>query len=414
MPTVVCNESGLDTDLLRGDFPALQQLVHGRQLVYLDSAASSQTPRQVISALLEYYERDRSNVHRGVHELSQRATDKYESARYRLQRFLNAAEPEEVVWTRGATESINLVAAGWGRQNVGPGDEVLVSAMEHHSNIVPWQILCKERGARLRVVPMNRRGELVEGALDTMLSPRVRIVAVAHVSNALGTVNPVREIAAKAHAAGALCLVDGAQSASHMPIDVQEMGCDFFALSGHKMCGPTGIGALYARRPVLEAMAPYQSGGDMISSVTFEHTEYNDLPHRFEAGTPAIAQAIGMAAAVDYLESLGMDRIQAHERDLLAYGTERLSAIPGLRLIGTARDKAAVVTFDLEGAHPADLGTLLDHQGIAVRVGHHCAEPAMRYFGLSAAARASFSFYNTRSDFDALAEAVETAKEILA
>ena len=414
MPTVVCNESGLDTDLLRGDFPALQQLVHGRQLVYLDSAASSQTPRQVISALLEYYERDRSNVHRGVHELSQRATDKYESARYRLQRFLNAAEPEEVVWTRGATESINLVAAGWGRQNVGPGDEVLVSAMEHHSNIVPWQILCKERGARLRVIPMNRRGELVEGALDTMLSPRVRIVAVAHVSNALGTVNPVREIAAKAHAAGALCLVDGAQSAPHMPIDVQEMGCDFFALSGHKMCGPTGIGALYARRPVLEAMAPYQSGGDMISSVTFEHTAYNDLPHRFEAGTPAIAQAIGMAAAVDYLESLGMDRIQAHERDLLAYGTERLSAIPGLRLIGTARDKAAVVTFDLEGAHPADLGTLLDHQGIAVRVGHHCAEPAMRFFGLSAAARASFSFYNTRSDFDALAEAVETAKEILA
>ncbi len=414
MPTVVCNESGLDTELLRGDFPALQQLVHGRQLVYLDSAASSQTPRQVISALLEYYERDRSNVHRGVHELSQRATDKFESARYRLQRFLNAAEPEEVVWTRGATESINLVAAGWGRQNVGPGDEVLVSAMEHHSNIVPWQILCKERGARLRVIPMNQRGELVESALDTMLSPRVRIVAVAHVSNALGTINPVREIAAKAHAAGALCLVDGAQSAPHMPIDVQEMGCDFFALSGHKMCGPTGIGALYARRPVLETMAPYQSGGDMISSVTFEHTEYNDLPHRFEAGTPAIAQAIGMAAAVDYLESLGMDRIQAHERDLLAYGTERLSAIPGLRLVGTARDKAAVVTFDLEGAHPADLGTLLDHQGIAVRVGHHCAEPAMRFFGLSAAARASFSFYNTRSDFDALAEAVETAKEILA
>ena len=261
---------------------------------------------------------------------------------------------------------------------------------------------------------MNRRGELVEGALDAMLSPSVRIVAVAHVSNALGTVNPVREIAAKAHAAGALCLVDGAQSAPHMPIDVQEMGCDFFALSGHKMCGPTGIGALYARRPILETMAPYQSGGDMIASVTFEHTEYNDLPHRFEAGTPAIAQAIGMAAAVDYLESLGMDRIQAHERDLLAYGTERLSAIPGLRLIGTARDKAAVVTFDLKGAHPADLGTLLDHQGIAVRVGHHCAEPAMRFFGLSAAARASFSFYNTRSDFDALAEAVETAKEILA
>ena len=414
MTSMACLDPGLDTELLRRDFPALQQRVHGRPLVYLDSAASSQTPKQVLAALAGYYECDRSNVHRGVHELSQRATDKYESARCRLQRFLNAAQPEEVIWTRGATESINLVATAWGRKFVRSGDEILVSAMEHHSNIVPWQILCQETGASLRVIPMNDRGELVEGALDRMLSPRVRMVAVTHVSNALGTVNPVREIAWKAHDVGAVCLVDGAQSAPHMPIDVQALDCDFFALSGHKMCGPTGIGALYARRSILESMPPYQSGGDMIASVTFEHTEYNDLPHRFEAGTPAIAQAIGMGAAVEYLEGIGMDRIRAYERDLLAFGTGRLATIPGLRLIGTAREKAAVVTFELDGAHPADLGTLLDHQGVAVRVGHHCAEPAMRFFGLAAAARASFSFYNTRSDFDALAEAIETAKEILA
>ncbi len=414
MAVAVCQPPMLDAGRLRADFPALGQLVHGRPLVYLDSAASSQTPRQVLAAMTQYYERDRSNVHRGVHELSQRATEKYEAARHRLQRFLNAARHEEVIWTRGATESINLVAATWGRQHVQAGDDVLVSAMEHHSNIVPWQILCDQAGANLRVIPMNRRGEVVLEALDGLLSAKTRLVAVTHVSNALGTVNPVREIAARAHEAGALCLVDGAQSAPHMPIDVQALGCDFFAISGHKMCGPTSIGALYARRSVLETMPPYQSGGDMISSVSFERTVYNDLPHRFEAGTPAIAEAIGMGAAVDYLEGIGMERIRAHEADLLAYGTARLESIPGLRLIGTAREKAAVLSFDVKGAHPADLGTLLDRQGVAVRVGHHCAEPAMRFFGLSGAARASFSFYNTRSDLDALAAAIETAKEILA
>ena len=404
----------LNAESLRGDFPALQQRVHGRPLVYLDNAASSQTPRQVIDALVGYYENDRANVHRGIHELSQRATDRYESSRIRLQHFLNAAEPEEIVWTKGATESINLVAASWGRAHVGAGDDVIVSAMEHHSNIVPWQILCQEKGANLRVIPMNEAGELNLSALDDLLSPRTRIVAVTHVSNALGTVNPVQEIAARAHDVGSVCLVDGAQAAPHMQVDVRALGCDFFALSGHKMCGPTGIGALYARRMLLEEMPPYQSGGDMISSVRFEKTTYNDVPYKFEAGTPMIAGAIGMGAAVDYLEAIGMDRIAAYEQELLAYGTARLTGIDGLRPIGTARDKASVVSFVLDGIHPADLGAVLDRQGVALRVGHHCAEPVMHFYGLSATTRASLSFYNTRSDFDALALAIETAKEILA
>ena len=321
----VATRPALDAESLRRDFPALQQRVHGRPLVYLDNAASSQTPRQVIESLVRYYERDRSNVHRGVHELSQRATDLYESARVRLQRFLNAGSPEEIIWTKGTTEGINLVASSWGRKFVGAGDEVLISAMEHHSNIVPWQILCAETDAKLRVIPMSQAGELVPGALDSMLSERTKIVAITQVSNALGTVNPVREIAAKAHAVGAACLVDGAQAVPHCPVDVRSMGCDFFALSGHKMCGPTGIGALYARRELLEEMPPYQSGGDMISSVSFEKTEYNDLPYRFEAGTPMIAAAIAMGAAVDYLESIGMEAIEAYEQDLLAYGAEPVS-----------------------------------------------------------------------------------------
>ena len=404
----------LDAETLRKDFPALHQTVHGRPLVYLDNAASSQTPRQVIDALVGFYENDRSNVHRGVHELSQRATDKYETARLRLQRFLNAAEPEEIVWTKGATEGINLVASSWGRVNIQAGDDVIISAMEHHSNIVPWQILCEERDANLRIIPMNQAGELILSDLDAMLSGRPRIVAVTQVSNALGTVNPVREIAALAHAAGAVCLVDGAQAAPHMAVDVRELDCDFLALSGHKMCGPTGIGALYARRELLEEMPPYQSGGDMISSVSFEKTVYNDLPYRFEAGTPMIAGAIAMGAAVEYLEAIGMDRIASYEAELLAYGTERLSGIQGLRLIGTAGNKASVLSFEVEGIHPADLGTILDRQGIALRVGHHCAEPVMRFYGVSATTRASLAFYNTRSDFDALADAIETAKEIFA
>ena len=412
--TAAATLPALDAQALRADFPALQQTVHGRPLVYLDSAASSQTPRRVLDALLGYYENDRSNVHRGVHELSQRATDKYESARIRLQRFLNASGPEEIVWTRGTTESINLVAATWGRANVRAGDDVIISAMEHHSNIVPWQVLCQEKGANLRIIPMSHAGELRLSELDRLLSGRPRIVAVTQVSNALGTVNPVREIAERAHAAGAVCLVDGAQAAPHLQVDVRALGCDFFALSGHKMCGPTGIGALYARRALLEEMPPYQTGGDMISSVRFEKTVYNELPYRFEAGTPMIAGAIAMGAAVDYLEDVGMERIAAHEADLLRHGTERLCAIRGLRLIGTARDKASVLSFEVEGAHPADLGTLLDRQGIALRVGHHCAEPVMRFYGVAATTRASLAFYNTRSDLDALGAAIETAKEILA
>ena len=404
----------LDSEALRADFPALQQSVHGRPLVYLDNAASSQTPRPVIDAIVEYYERDRSNVHRGIHELSQRATDKYESARLSVQRFLNAAEPEEVIWTCGATEGINLVASSWGGSQVGPGDDVIISAMEHHSNIVPWQILCQEKGANLRVIPMNVAGELLMSEFEELLSPRTKIVAVTQVSNALGTVNPVQEIAAKAHSVGAVCLVDGAQAAPHMPVDVQALGCDFFALSGHKMCGPTGIGALYARRALLEEMPPYQSGGDMISSVSFEKTVYNDLPHRFEAGTPIIAGAIGMGAAVDYLSRIGMDQIASYEAELLAYGTDKLNSIQGLRPIGTASEKAGVLSFEVEGIHPADLGTILDRQGVALRVGHHCAEPVMQFYGVTATTRASLAFYNTRADFDALANAIETAKEIFA
>ena len=414
MTTATAMPVVLDSEALRADFPALQQLVHGRPLVYLDNAASSQTPRPVIDAIVEYYERDRSNVHRGIHELSQRATDKYESARLSVQRFLNAAEPEEVIWTCGATESINLVASSWGGSQVGPGDDVIISAMEHHSNIVPWQILCQEKGANLRVIPMNVAGELLMSEFEKLLSPRTKIVAVTQVSNALGTVNPVQEIAARAHSVGAVCLVDGAQAAPHMPVDVQALGCDFFALSGHKMCGPTGIGALYARRTLLEEMPPYQSGGDMISSVSFEKTVYNDLPHRFEAGTPVIAGAIGMGAAVDYLSQIGMDQIAAYETELLAYGTDKLNSIQGLRPIGTATEKAGVLSFEVEGIHPADLGTILDRQGVALRVGHHCAEPVMQFYGVTATTRASLAFYNTRADFDALANAIETAKEIFA
>ena len=412
--TATATLPGFDVEAVRRDFPALQQRVHGAPLVYLDNAASSQTPRAVIEAIVAYYENDRSNVHRGVHELSQRATAKYESARDRVQRFLNAGGPEEIIWTRGATESINLVAASWGRTHVAEGDDVLISAMEHHSNIVPWQILCQEKGANLRVIPMNEAGELRLETLDELLTPRTRIVAVTQVSNALGTVNPIRQIAQMAHDVGAVCIVDGAQAAPHMPVDVQELGCDFFALSGHKMCGPTGIGALYARRALLEEMPPYQSGGDMIASVSFEKTVYNDLPYRFEAGTPMIAGAIGMGAAVEYLEAIGMSRIASYEQDLLSYGAASLSSIGGFRPIGTARHKAGVLSFEIEGLHPADLGTILDRQGIALRIGHHCAEPVMRFYGVSATTRASLAFYNTRADFDALAVAIETAKEILA
>ncbi len=415
MPSVepVVGLPTLDVASLRGDFPALHQEVHGRPLVYLDNAASSQTPQAVIDAVTDYYRNDRSNVHRGVHELSQRATEKYEAARHRVQRFLHADDHREIVWTRGATEAINLVASSWGRTNIHAGDEVIVSHMEHHSNIVPWQILCEERGAKLRVIPMNHAGELLVDSLDEMLSPRTKLVSVTHVSNALGTVNPVCEIADRAHAVGALCLVDGAQAVPHMPVNVRQLGCDFYAISGHKMLGPTGIGALYARRELLEEMPPYQSGGDMIASVSFDGTVYNDVPHKFEAGTPHIAGAIGMGAAVDYLEAIGMDRIAAYETELLSYGVSLLDGIEGLRPIGTASRRASVISFDLDSVHPGDLGTILDCQGIALRVGHHCAEPVMHFYGLFATSRASLAFYNTIEDLERLAAAIESAKEIL-
>lgn len=404
--------AAIDAARLREDFPALKQQVHGRRLVYLDNAASAQTPHQVIDALVAFYENDRANVHRGVHELSRRATEKYEAARVKLARFVNSAESSEIVWTRGATEAINLVAASWGGEHVQAGDEVIVSALEHHSNIVPWQILCEKTGAKLRVIPMNQRGELLMDEFDRMLSERTRIVAVNHVSNAVGTVNPVEEIVRKTREAGAASVIDGAQAVPHMPIDVQALGCDFYAFSGHKMCGPTGIGALYARRELLDRMQPYQGGGDMILSVSFEKTVYNETPYKFEAGTPHIAGAIGMGAAADYLQAVGMERIAACEASLLAYGIEKLGAVEGLRFIGRPANRAGAISFVLDGIHPADLGTILDRQAVAVRIGHHCAEPVMRFYKVPATTRASLAFYNTREDIDALLEAIETAREI--
>ncbi len=412
MVTLTAAPAALDPARIRQDFPALDQQIHGRRLVYLDNAASAQTPRQVIAAIVAFYEKDRSNVHRGVHDLSRRATEKYEAARIKLTRFINSAESSEIVWTRGATEAVNLVAASWGGAHVKAGDEVMISALEHHSNIVPWQILCNETGARLRVIPMNARGELLMDEFDRMLSDRTRIVAVNHVSNAVGTVNPVEKIIRKTRQAGAVSVIDGAQAVPHMPVDVQALGCDFYAFSGHKMCGPTGIGALYARRELLERMKPYQSGGDMIASVSFEKTIYNEAPYKFEAGTPNIADAIGMGAAVDYLEAVGMDRIAAYEESLLAYGIEKLGAIDGLRFIGAAENRAGVISFVLDDIHPADLGTILDRQAVAVRIGHHCAEPVMRFYKVPATTRASLAFYNTREDIDALVDAIRAAKEI--
>ncbi len=414
MATATNTLEALDVARLREDFPALNQEVHGRRLVYLDNAASAQTPRQVIDAIVGFYEKDRSNVHRGVHELSQRATEKYEAARVKVARFIGATESAEVVWTRGTTEGINLVAASWGRRHVKAGDEVIISALEHHSNIVPWQMLCDEMDAKLRVIPMNQRGELLMDEFDQMLSDRTRIVAVNHVSNALGTVNPIKEIIRKAREAGAVSVIDGAQAVPHMPVNMQDLGCDFYALSGHKMCGPTGIGALYGRRELLEQMPPYQGGGDMISSVSFEKTIYNEVPYKFEAGTPNIADTIGTGATVDYLEAVGMDRVAAYEHELLAYGTQKLGAIDGLRPIGTADDKAGVISFVMDDIHPADLGTILDRQAVAVRIGHHCAEPVMRFYKVAATTRASLAFYNTREDIDDLVAAIETAKEIFA
>jgi len=401
-----------DVERVRADFPALHQLVHDKPLVYLDNAATTQKPRQVLEALLGFYSRDCANVHRGVHALSERATAAYEGARGRVASFLNAARPGEIVFTKGTTEAINLVAQTYGRSQVGAGDEILITALEHHSNIVPWQMLCQQNGARLRVAPVDDRGELIMEEFERLLGPRTRLVAVAHVSNALGTVNPVEQIVRMAHERGIVVLVDGAQAVPHLAVDVQRLGCDFYAFSGHKLYGPTGIGVLYGKLELLEAMPPYQGGGDMIRSVRFEKTCYNDPPYRFEAGTPPIAEAIGLAAAIEYVSSLGLEAIAAHEHNLLEAATQALGELPGVRLVGAARDKAAVISFVVEGVHPHDVATILDAEGVAVRAGHHCAQPLMRRFGLPATTRASFALYNTLEELDALVKAVRRVGEI--
>lgn len=406
--------SGLDAGKIRKDFPILRQQVHGKPLVYLDNAATSQKPKAVIDAITHFYSSDCSNIHRGVHQLSERATRAYEEARIKVQRFVNASSPREIVFVRGATEAINLVAQSYGRKYIRAGHEVVISAMEHHSNIVPWQMLCQEKSALLRIIPVNDRGELCLQDFQEFLSPRTRFVAVPHVSNALGTINPVREIVDVAHRWNIPVLVDGAQAAPHMKVDVQELDCDFYAFSGHKMFAPTGVGVLYGKARLLDDMPPYQGGGDMIQSVTFEKTVYNTLPYKFEAGTPDIAGVIGLGAAVDYLNRIGMDRIAAYEHELLQYGTAALESIPGLRLIGTAAHKAGVLSFVIEGVHPHDVGTVLDREGIAVRTGHHCAQPVMDRFGVPATTRASLAFYNTREELDALAAAVRKVKEMFA
>jgi cysteine desulfurase / selenocysteine lyase len=400
----------LDVVAIRRDFPVLARLVNGRPLAYLDNAASSQRPRAVINAVSRYYETSHANVHRGVHALSQEATDLFEGARRRVQRFINARSPREIVFVRGTTEAINLVAQSYGRPRLRPGDEVLVSHLEHHANIVPWQMLCEQTGAALRVIPMTRAGEVDLEAFPGLLSERTRLLALAHVSNALGTVVPVRRFIAEARSRGIPVLLDGAQAVPHMKVDVQALDCDFYCFSGHKMCGPTGIGVLYGREALLSAMPPWQGGGDMILAVSFERTVYNEIPHKFEAGTPNIGGAIGLAAAVDYLEGLGLDRIAAAEHQLLAHATEGLRKVPGVTIVGTAAEKAAVVSFTLDGVHPHDLGTILDYEGIAIRTGHHCAMPVMEYFGLPATARASFSFYNTHDEADRLVAAVQVAR----
>jgi cysteine desulfurase/selenocysteine lyase len=404
--------AAIDVAALRSDFPVLHQEVNGHPLAYLDNAASSQRPRQVIDAVAEYYRRDHANVHRGVHTLSQRATEAYEGARSRVRRFVNAASDREIIWTRGTTEAINLVAQAWARPRLKPGDEILITWMEHHANIVPWQMVCEQTGARLVVVPIDERGQVRMEEFERLLSHRTRLVSVGHVSNALGTINPVREMIAQAKARQVPVLLDGAQAMPHMAVDVRELGCDFYAFSGHKMFAPTGIGVLYGRESVLEEMPPWQGGGDMILAVRFDGTVYNELPLKFEAGTPNIAGAVGMGAAVDYLEAIGMDAIAQREAQLLEYATKVLSAVPGLRIIGTAEHKAAVVSFVLEGIHPHDIGTIVDHAGVAIRTGHHCAMPVMEFFDVPATARASFAFYNTEEEADRLVAALATTREM--
>jgi cysteine desulfurase/selenocysteine lyase len=404
--------AAFDVERLRRDFPALEQTVNGKPLVYLDNAASAQKPQAMLDAVASAYAYGYSNVHRGVHTLSQLATEAYEEAREKARRFLGAARAEEVVFVRGTTEAINLVAQSFVRPQLSPGDEVLISAMEHHSNIVPWQMVCGETGAQLVVVPINDRGELELEEYERLLSPRTRIVAMVHVSNALGTINPVRRIVELARERGIPTLFDGAQAAPHTPLDVAALGCDFYTVSGHKLFGPTGIGLLYGRHELLAEMHPYQGGGEMIRSVTFERTEYNDPPNRFEAGTPHIVGAIGLGAVIDYLEGIGMEAIAGYEHQLLAYAEERLAELPQVRTIGTAAAKAALISFVIDGVHAHDVGTILDQEGVAVRAGHHCAQPVMDRFGVPGTARASFSFYNTREEVDRLVAAIERVREI--
>ena len=406
--------AGFDVEKVRHDFPILREKVRGRTLVYLDNAATSQKPQVVIDAISAHYERGNANIHRGVHFLSEHATEEHEAARGTVQSFLNAEEASEIIFVRGATEAINLVAQTYGRAQVGPGDEVLITAMEHHSNIVPWQILCEQKGGRLRVVPINESGELLLEEFQKLLNTRTKIVAVTQVSNALGTINPVRRIIEMAHSENIPVLVDGAQAVPHLKVDVQALDCDFYVFSGHKLYGPTGIGVLYGKSALLDAMPPYQGGGDMISSVTFEKTIYNKLPYKFEAGTPHVAGAIGLGAAIDYVNGLGMDNVAAYEHEVLTYATEAVAAIPGIRVIGTAREKAGVLSFLLDSIHPHDIGTILDQEGIAIRAGHHCAQPIMQRFGIAATARASFGLYNTKEEVDALVEGIQKVREVFA
>lgn len=403
-----------DLAMVRNDFPILHHKVRGKTLVYLDNAATSQKPKVVIDRLARYYERENSNIHRGVHFLSEHATEDYELARKTVQHFINAADASEIIFVRGATEGINLVAQTYGREHIGAGDEVLITAMEHHSNIVPWQILCQEKGAKLRVAPIDDRGELLLDEFEKLLSPRTKIVAVTQVSNALGSINPIRQMIEMAHRENIPVLVDGAQGVPHVVVDVQALDCDFYVFSGHKVYGPTGIGVLYGKAALLDAMPPYQGGGDMISSVSFEKTIFNKLPYKFEAGTPHIAGAIALGTAIEYVNRLGMVNIEAHERDLLKYATEAVSAFPGFRIIGTATEKAGVLSFVLEGIHPHDIGTILDQEGIAIRTGHHCAQPVMQRFGIPATARASFALYNTRQEVDAFVKGIQKVLEVFA
>ncbi|MCY0998268.1 cysteine desulfurase [Myxococcus sp. MISCRS1] len=404
--------STFDVQQVRADFPLLRQEVRGRPLVYLDSAATAQKPQAVIDAIVRFYQHDNANVHRGVHILSERATEAYEGARETVRGFLNARDAREIIFVRGTTEAINLVAQTYGRKHIGAGDEVLITQMEHHANIVPWRMLCEQTGATLKVIPVDDRGELVLDAVDALLTEKTRILAVTHVSNALGTVNPVKELTRRAHAKGIPVLVDGAQSVTHFPVDVQDLGCDFYAFSGHKTFGPTGIGVLYGRLERLEPMPPYQGGGDMILSVTMEKVTYNRVPHRFEAGTPNLEGAVGLAAAIRYLQGVGLSAIAEHDREMMAYATAALESVPGLRLIGTAREKAGVLSFTLEDIHPHDVGTILDREGICIRTGHHCAQPVMQHFKLPATARASLALYNTREDVDALVRGLHKVREV--